>query len=344
MRMQLSTRALTSCPSAGTREACGVRFLEGPPSLPTSSPWAVEGAWGGHRPTLTAPAQAGAVQTLARLATPPLSRLAGPALALALGAVTLSGAPAVETVWFGGAQRALPVNLVGLKEDGIRSTWSHTDDEVWVWDFNLGTDISIWQRRSESTFQSAGPRFGIASRFEFGSESFDLWAADFRGGGAWGLRRGPMAYEVLLFHESSHLGDEIIERGDRTRQDVGVNGIHLTVSRQWNKPLRTYGGVTGIPWADPDELQSLGFHAGAECTGLPPWDRGYVAAELEMWEWRDWNPDFTAQIGLFLSPCREGNWLSTARAYFEFRTGHMELGQFFNETETRFGLGLALDW
>jgi len=273
-----------------------------------------------------------------------LSRLAGPAFALAAVAVTLSGAPAAQTVWFGGTQRALPVSLVGFKEDGIRSTWSHTDDEAWVWDFDLGTDVSIWQRRSESTFQSAGPRFGIASRFEFGSESFDLWAADFRGGGAWGLCKGPMAYEVVVFHESSHLGDEVIERGDRIRQDVGVNGIRLTISRKWNEQFRTYGGVTGVPWADPDELQSFGFHAGVELTSLPPWDRGYVAAELEGWEWRDWNPDVTTQIGLFLSPRRDGTWLSTARAYFEFRTGRVDLGQFFNETETRFGLGLALDW
>jgi hypothetical protein len=267
-----------------------------------------------------------------------------PVLFLVVAGMTVSGADTAETVWFGGTQRALPVSLVGLKEDGIRSTWSRTDDEAWVWDFDLGTDVSIWQRRSESTFQSAGPRFGIASRFEFGSESFDLWAADFRGGGVWGLCHGAMAYEVLVFHESSHLGDEVIERGDRTRQDVGVNGIRLTVSRKWSEPLRTYAGVTGTPWADPDELQSFGFHAGVELTSLPPGDRGYLAAELEVWEWRDWNPDVTMQIGLFLSPRRDGTWLSTARAYFEFRTGHVELGQFFNETETRFGLGLALDW
>ncbi len=261
-----------------------------------------------------------------------------------LAGTCLPGAEPAETVWFGGTQRALPINLVGFKEDGLRSTWSHTDADAWVWDFDLGTDVSIWQRRSESSFQSLGARFGIASRFEFGSESFDLWAADFRGGGVYGLQRGKMAYEAFLFHESSHLGDEILARGERTRQDVGVNGIRVTVSRQWTEVLRTYGGVTGVPWADPDELQSFGFHAGAELTRLPPCERGYVAAELDIWEWRDWSPDITGQVGLFLSGRRDRTWLSTARAYFEFRAGQVELGQFFNETETRFGFGLALSW
>jgi hypothetical protein len=270
--------------------------------------------------------------------------LASPILPLFLGVALVSQVTAAETFWFAGTQRALPVNLVGFKEDGIRSTWSRTDQAAWVWDFNLATDVSIWLRRSGTNFMSLGARFGIASRFEFGSESFDLWAADFRGGGVWGLRQGPMAYEAAVFHESSHLGDEMIERGDRERQDIGVNGIRLTVSRQWKEWLRTYGGLTGVPWADPDELQSIGFHAGAELTSLPPWKRGYVAAELEVWEWRDWNPDFTAQVGLFLASRGEKTWLSRARTYFEFRTGSVELGQFYNETETRFGLGLALDW
>ena len=251
---------------------------------------------------------------------------------------------AAETVWFSGTGRALPVNLAGFKEDGIRSTWSRTDQGAWMWDFDLGTDISIWRRQSGTNFMSLGTRFGVASRFEFGSSSFDLWAADFRGGGVWGLRHGPLAYEVLVFHESSHLGDEILDRGERGRQDAGVNGICLSVSRQWKDWLRSHGGVTGVPWADPKDLRSLGFHVGAEITALPPWKRGYVAAELEVWEWRDWNPDFTAQVGLFLSSRRDGTWLSRARTYFEVRSGRVELGQFFNETETRFGFGLALDW
>jgi hypothetical protein len=270
--------------------------------------------------------------------------LARAILTLFLGTMITGRGTAAETLWFAGTQRALPVNLVGFKEDGIRSTWSRTDPEAWVWDFDLGTDVSIWLRRSGTNFMSVGTRFGIASRFEFGSESFDLWAADFRGGGVWGLRQGAMAYEAVVFHESSHLGDEIVARGDRERQDVGVNGIRLTASRQWSDWLRAYGGLTGIPWADPDELQTIGFHAGAEVSSLPPWERGYVAAELEVWEGRDWNPDFTMQMGLYLSSRREGTWLSRARTYFEFRTGRVELGQFFNETETRFGLGLALDW
>ncbi len=251
---------------------------------------------------------------------------------------------AAETVWFGGTQRALPISLAAPKEDGLRSAWSFTDAGDTTWDFHLGPDVSIWQRTSESCFQSIGARFGVTSRFEFGSESFDLWAADFRGGGGWGIRLDRMAYEVFLFHESSHLGDELLERQERARIDYGVNGIRLMASQRWNLWLRTYAGVTGQPLADPEELQSLGFHAGIEFTKLPPFHRGYVAVDAEDWEWRDWAPDVTAQTGLFIGPRGKGVALESARCFVEFRHGRVMLGQFYNETENYVAVGLAMNW
>jgi len=100
----------------------------------------------------------------------------------------LSGLDAAETVWFGGTQWIMPVKLAKWKEDGINSLWGVDNRGRWLWDFNLGTDVAMFDRMAERTHQIVGGRFGIAGRFEFGSESFDLWSADFRGGGGvWGF-------------------------------------------------------------------------------------------------------------------------------------------------------------
>jgi hypothetical protein len=251
---------------------------------------------------------------------------------------------AAETTWFGGTQRALPLNLAAPKEDGLLSLWAFTDHGEDVWDFNLGTDVSVWQQTGASWFQSAGPRFGVATRFQFNSPSFDMWATDVRGGGVYGIRFERTAYEVYFYHESSHLGDEILERGERERIDYNVNGVRLTASRNWGERLRTYGGVSVQPWATPAELQSFGFQAGVEVSRLPPWDRVYAALDTEWWEWRSWNPDVTAQVGIYIGPKGRGPALEAARLFVELRSGRVNLGQFYNETETYVAIGLGTSW
>jgi len=249
-----------------------------------------------------------------------------------------------DVTWFGGTQRALPITLASPKESGLRSNWAFTDHDAQLWDFNLGTDVTIWQLAGTSVWQSVNGRFGVTTRFQFNSESFDLWGADIRGGALWGLRKDKMAYEVYLFHESAHLGDEVIEQQERQRIDYNVNGIRVMVSRQWNEYLRLYGGVTGQPFADPEQLQSFGFHAGVEVTSLPPWRRGYVALDTEWWEWRDWEADATAQIGLFIGPRGKAAAITNARIYVELRSGRIVLGQYYNETEKYVAGGITTHW
>jgi hypothetical protein len=152
------------------------------------------------------------------------------------------------------------------------------------------------------------------------------------------------ATEVFPYHESSHPGDEILERGQRERIDYSVNGARLATSWTGEEWLRLYGGVSGQPAAKPEKLRSFGFHAGLELTKLPPWDRGYVALDAEAWDWRSWHPDATAQVGLFIAPKGRGKAMEAPRFFLELRSGRVMLGQFYSETEQYFALGLATSW
>lgn len=252
--------------------------------------------------------------------------------------------PAAEVRWFGGTDRAFPPSLADFKDHGIRSQWIVNNDSVWLWDLNLGTDFAIVERKTDTSRWIVGGRFGVATRFEFGSESFDLWAADVRGGGVAGWRSGDWAAEMLLLHESSHLGDEILDRGDRQRIDASFNEVRLSASRSWGSMGRVYGGLSGVPWASPGRLRGFGFRLGGELRALPPNGRGYAALETSLWEWRGWSPDTVLQAGLWVGPRDQESFLSSARAYLQFATGAVRFGQFHDQTETTLGVGLALDW
>jgi hypothetical protein len=153
-----------------------------------------------------------------------------------------------------------------------------------------------------------------------------------------------MAYEAFFYHESSHLGDEILDRGERRRIDYNVNGLRLTASWNCQEWLRLYGGAIGQPLAKPEKLRSGGFHTGVELTRLPPWDRGYAALDAETWAWRSWSPDASFQAGIFIGPKGRGKALEASRLYLELRAGRVMLGQFYNETEQYFGIGLGTSW
>ena len=148
--------------------------------------------------------------------------------------------------------------------------------------------MNIWQCVSSNRVQTLGGRWGIYSRFQYNSESFDLWASDYRGGVVWGNAFGDSAFETFLYHESSHLGDEIEARGERQRQDAQVNGLRLLASRHLCDKLRLYGGGTSLLQADPKTLESYGFQLGTELTHLPPDARGFIAVDTEWWAWRSW--------------------------------------------------------
>ena len=86
-----------------------------------------------------------------------------------------------------------------------------------------------------------------AGIIQYNSESFDLWGSDFCGGAAYGVRGTRGAFDLFVYHESSHLGDEVLDRGEVKRRDVSVNGVRLLGYRSWRESIGAYGGVSAQP-------------------------------------------------------------------------------------------------
>lgn len=265
---------------------------------------------------------------------------------LAAALVVLSVSPAAaECTWFSGADRAVSAPLAAPKEAGVRSVWGFTDSDEAVWDFSLGTDASICRMGSDDAFWDASARFGVFSRFQFNSASFNMWGVDLRGGLVVGRKWSDRyAGELFIYHESSHLGDEVMEEETRQRIDANLNGIRLMGRRNWECGASAYAGVSVQQLSTPEDIEGICLHLGGEATGLPPWKRGFAALDSQWWGWRDWSPDVCFQVGCTLGRLEGATPQPASRVYIQVYSGRVQVWQYWDETETSISLGIAHKW
>ena len=147
-----------------------------------------------------------------------------------------------------------------------------------------------------------------------------------------------VAMRFAWLHDSSHIGDEYMERTGRTRIDYTRQEFALGAT-WWPAPTwrvyGEYGHGTGYDSGDPGE-------PGRAQAGLE-WDRGtrwapYAAMDMQAWEERDWNVDLAVQVGLAFKT--EGRrW----RLGLEYYDGRVPLGEFYLEDQRHLSLGLYFD-
>lgn len=207
-------------------------------------------------------------------------------------------------------------------------------------DFVFGGDAALLRStEGDGRESSLSVRGLVAPRFQFTSDSFDLLNTDFQGGLAFGTALGELSWEVYVFHQSSHLGDEVLAEGIREKIDYSKEGVRFLASRTWG-PLRLYGGGTVNLRTEPHEYDE---HLVPQC-GLEWWFAGgerpaYLALDLRSREGNDWNVNTTLQIGVELGDVAKVE--NRHRVFIEFFTGYSEMGQFYNESESYVLAGVA---
>ena len=146
------------------------------------------------------------------------------------------------------------------------------------------------------------------------------------------------AARVAWLHDSSHVGDEFMERTGRTRIDYTrqefVLGATWWPAPEW-RVYGEYGHGTGYDSGDPGE-------PGRAQAGLE-WERDarwafYAAMDLQAWEESDWDPDLAVQVGLAFH-AEDRRW----RLGLEYYDGRVPLGEFYLEDQRHLSLGLYLD-
>ncbi|HEV8366192.1 MAG TPA: DUF1207 domain-containing protein [Gemmatimonadaceae bacterium] len=189
----------------------------------------------------------------------------------------------------------------------------------------------------------------IFAQFDLGSSSYDLINADYLVAVPLTMRRGHVSARLRAYHQSSHLGDELlINRGESLeRENISFEAADFILSID-AAALRLYGGGEYIFNRAPKDLEHYIAHGGAElrpATELLRWGRiGFLrfiaAVDLKASQQQDYDPSVSVRAGFEINRPFSGE--LPARSWsilFESYRGPSPYGQFFRQKIQLIGVG-----
>ena len=191
----------------------------------------------------------------------------------------------------------------------------------------------------------------VFAQFDLDISSYDLLNADYTIGLPITLRVGAFSGRLRLYHQSSHLGDELLLREnnpDFRRENISFESAEAILSVDGG-PLRVYGGGEYILRREPRDLERSLLHAGIE---LRPAQRlasfGNVAGvrfvaggDVKVSEQQDWEPAISIRTGFEFDRPRDTD--PPGRRWgllLELYDGPSPYGQFFRRDVRYYGAGI----
>lgn len=202
----------------------------------------------------------------------------------------------------------------------------YSDEDRWAWQWNI-------EAMAFSRFLLSG----VINEFQ---------TIDFFANIPLEVRSGPYSGKFMLFHESSHLGDDYIRR----TRDVGfrysIDGLRAVLAVEPFRALRLYGGATyllhTIPSPKRGALQG-GLELRTRELGLlekyPT--HAYLAQDVQSIERTAWNVNSRTVLGVQIG--FKGA-LSSMRLQVGYFDGHSSYGQFFSRREHYTDAGINLQF
>lgn len=192
----------------------------------------------------------------------------------------------------------------------------------------------------------------VFAQFDLLSDSFDLINADYLVGIPITARFQAFSVRFRAYHQSSHLGDEFLLRQGPLppRENLSFESFELILSQAWG-PARVYGGGEVLVNRNPDDLDPLIAHGGAELRQQRPLLRigrlgslrVLAAADFKATEEQDWALATSVRAGIEVGRPQAGAAPSrTWRLLVEYYTGPTPYGQFFRDEIEYIGFGMHL--
>ena len=188
--------------------------------------------------------------------------------------------------------------------------------------------------------------FGVVfSQFNLSASSDDLINSDFVIGVPLAFKRGALSGRLRLWHQSSHLGDELILHGGappRVDRSMEVLDGVLALGRgAW----RGYGGGYRVVSRNAQQIGRGGLHAGFDYAGASPVLAGgrlVGGVDVKWFEETDWDAGVSAKIGLEFGPAHPARRGLTA--FLETYDGPAPFGQFTSRKVRYAGVALQFDF
>jgi hypothetical protein len=153
-----------------------------------------------------------------------------------------------------------------------------------------------------------------------------------------------LAFLVGAKHDSSHIGDELIESTGRTRVDYTREELVAGLSYELSPLWRTYAEYGRAYDLRNDAIMERGrVQAGLEIVSRPTLFGGrfapYGALDVTLYEENDWRRGLTLQSGVLRRTEARAVW----RFGVELRDGRSAIGEFFQDDEESLAFGAWLD-
>ncbi len=169
-----------------------------------------------------------------------------------------------------------------------------------------------------------------------------LQNADYTVGFPVTYRLGDNSLRFRIYHQSSHLGDQLLLSANPPRRvELSFESLELIYSREWRR-LRVYGGGEYLIDRHPPELKPLSARWGIE----------YRRSEALLWEGRPiagidvksfgWALGASAKAGFEFGPSNPGQ--RSLRVMAEGYKGFDPHGQFYVHEVEYLGLGVSLGY
>jgi len=186
---------------------------------------------------------------------------------------------------------------------------------------------------------------GLFSQFNLDGASNDLLNTDFTIGIPLTYRSGPWSARYRIFHQSSHLGDELLLGNQApVRENLSFEKIDAVFSYEW-KQWRLYAGAGYLINRDPDTLKRKTVQTGVEyyaARRITRSGRLLGGIDIQWTEQRDWAPGVSFKFGIQLG----GNETNGRNFQFflEAYDGFNPYGQFYRDDIQSYGLGMAFNF
>jgi hypothetical protein len=180
----------------------------------------------------------------------------------------------------------------------------------------------------------------IFAQFDLGAPSNDLINADYIIGIPLTFRKGGFSLRTHLYHQSSHLGDEYLLRGEIERENLSFESVAFLASQEAG-PLRVYGGGERVFSREPASVAAKIVQAGAELRSPRARIQVVGGVDVKASEQYDWSPATSGRVGLQFA--RSGGGGHPARLVtlmLEMYQGPSPYGQFFQDDISYVGFGL----
>jgi hypothetical protein len=210
----------------------------------------------------------------------------------------------------------------------------------------LGADFGLLRRRG------AAPDDGwqlsvfgsIQSLFNLDLPGDALVNTDYRIGFPVTWRNRAFSTRARLYHQSSHLGDELILGGNAPRRvDLSFEALDLLVA--WERSgVRVYGGGSHTISSSTGSYKGAGVQAGFDYIGAPGvfGQRLVAGVDVKWLEPADWHSGVSAKAGISLG--RQSLERRAVTLLLEAYEGFAPFGQFFVERFSYRGVTLQFDF